>query len=437
MQCGVQTAYLALGECSQVLGARLGVALRWRDEVAEADAASADGSAAALSLAGAREVAGPLEVQAMLCAAARAPASAAAGEPGLRADAAGSVLSGDAAAGEQGGGDAWAAFAAMGPARVHLSGAEVAAAAAVAGGAAAEAERGFCQALPARTWPQNPAANPGEAGLPAAGSHAWLAEILLETRTLQVTYASGGSAAALVSTPPPAAFLSSPTAAAAACLSCRDGAQLLLACDSVTVAAAAAGPPDPPALGDRIVLAATLAQAGLWAGARLGATAAAVDLGIGFLPGLPRKATRQGLHSSGCAAAPGGVLPGAALPPPVRARGPGAEPSGAADQGACPRSTDGPPQLLAAGAVALARGACRPALVASPVCLLLGAADSGAGARGSGGGRAEGGAAARVAVSVESVSGALGAQHLQALVRKARGCRVCAVGALWARMCQP
>ena len=399
-----------------MLGARLGVALRWHDEVAEADAAAADGSAAALAAVGAREVAGPLEVQAMLCTAAHSPASAASGESGLHAHAAGTVRGG-AAAGEEGGGDAWAAFAAVGPARLHLSGAEVAAAAAVAGGAAAEAERGFCQALPARAWPQNPAKNPDEGGLPAAGSHAWLAEVLLETRTLQVSYASGGSAAALVSTPPPPAFLSSPTAAAAACLPCRNGAQLLLACDSVAVAAAAAGPPGTPASGDRLVLAATLAQAGVWGGPRLGAVAAAVDLGFGFLPG---KATRQGLHLSGCAAAPGGELPGDAPPPPVRARGPGAEPSGVSHLDAWPTSADGPPQLLAAGAAALARGACRPALLASPVCLLVGAAGGGAGAGGSSGVGAEGGAAARVAVSVESVSGALGAQHLQALVRKAR-----------------
>ena len=402
-----------------MLGARLGVALRWRDEVAEADAATADGSAAALAAVGAREVAGPLEVQAMLCAAARSPLTAAPGDPGLRASAAGPVPSGGAGAGGEGGGDAWAAFAAMGPARVHMSGADVAAAVAVAGGAAAEAERGFCQALPARTWPQNPATNPSEGGLPAAGSHAWLAEVLLETRTLQVSYASGGSAAALVSTPAPPAFLSSPTAAAAACLPCRDGAQLLLACDSVAVAAAAAGPPDPPALGDRVVLAATLAQAGMWVGPQVGAAAAAVDVGFGCLPGLPRTATRQDVQSLGCATVPGVATPGGAVPPPMRVRGPGAEPLGAVYDGASLRSANGPLQLLAAGAAALGRGACRPALVASPVCVLVGPAAGEDGARGSGGGWAEGGAAACVAVSVESVSGALDAQHLQALVRKA------------------
>lgn len=407
--------------CSQVLGARLGVALRWRDEAAEADVAAADGGAAALAAAGAREVAGPLEVQAMLCPAMNPAASAPAGEPGSREDAAGSVLSGGPSVGKEGAGDAWAAFAAISPARVHLSGAEVAAAAAVAGGAAAEAERGFCQALPARAWPQNPATNPSEGGLPAAGLHAWLAEILLESRTLQVSYASGGSAAALVSTAAPPAFLSSPTAAAAACLPCRDGAQLLLACDCVAVAAAAAGPPDTPAPGDRIVVAATLAQAGVWAGTQLGASAAAVDLGFSFLPGLPRNATRQGQHSSGSAAKPGGVLPGGAPPPPVRVRGPEAEPSGELGQVACPRSADGPPQLLAAGAAALARGACRPALLGSPVCLLVGAAAGRVDRGGNGGGGAQGGAATRVAVSMESVSGALDAEHLQALVRRARG----------------
>ncbi|KAK9844032.1 hypothetical protein WJX81_002459 [Elliptochloris bilobata] len=49
-----------------VLGVRLGVALRWRSNSHEVGAAAADDSAAALAAAGAREVAGPLELQAML-----------------------------------------------------------------------------------------------------------------------------------------------------------------------------------------------------------------------------------------------------------------------------------------------------------------------------------------------------------------------------------
>jgi len=282
----------------QVLGVRLGVALRWREHAPDAASAAArDGaSAEALADVGAREVAGPLEAQAMLCAegacgdpppalsphppaacagpvpgaCTSAPPEAAApggGEaeppaPGAGADAA---AAGQAA--QEATGPPWALYAVLGPARAHLSGAEVAAAAAVAGGASAEASRRLVAALPPRAWPaESPGARRalkerGDAGGAGACEQAWLAEVAIKTSTLTLAFAPGGAAAAAASMPPPPGLSCSPTAAA--CLGCRGSAFLLVACEALTVAAAAARTPGHPDDG-AAALAASLAQPGLW-----------------------------------------------------------------------------------------------------------------------------------------------------------------------------
>ncbi len=447
----------------QVLGVRLGVALRWREHAPDAASAAArDGaSAEALADVGAREVAGPLEAQAMLCAegacgdpppalsphppaacagpvpgaCTSAPPEAAApggGEaeppaPGAGADAA---AAGQAA--QEATGPPWALYAVLGPARAHLSGAEVAAAAAVAGGASAEASRRLVAALPPRAWPaESPGARRalkerGDAGGAGACEQAWLAEVAIKTSTLTLAFAPGGAAAAAASMPPPPGLSCSPTAAA--CLGCRGSAFLLVACEALTVAAAAARTPGHPDDG-AAALAASLAQPGLWVGpGRTGAAAAAADLGMCSLPPLDVGGTPDQRASLVAACAAPAPEPRAAPPSePARptaggVRSEGLAPirtaSGRDSAHAQPRceslgwDMSAAPRLLAGGARALTQGPCAPALLGSPVCLLLEAASS----EGEGHGGA-GASAARLSLSVGSVSGLLDAAHLRALVR--------------------
>lgn len=518
---------------AQALGVRLGVALRWSEAGAGPGAAGADGGGSAdlLAAAGAREVAGPMELQAMLCSAAvpgeagaggpggtggseagglgaaevGGPGAAGSGEPGPEpasphgrregkgaaardapplADPASSraeplapgaeapVLAADrrehrgaeaAAALDASGSDgsaarqgSWALFAAVSPARLHLSGAEAAALAAVAGGAGAEAERRLRGPFPARAMPMScPSEGLGQGARAGSGHGArapWLAEVAVETGVLRLTYAPGGSAAALASTPPPAAFLSLPAAAANAFLGRRGGCALLVSCNTLAVAAAAnPGTPENLALGGGTAVVASLAAASLWAGPQLGAAAAAADFSCGALPATspgnpaPDSADPNDWHAhpdstarpDAAQAAPtlagSGEASCAQLQPPAQgeqrqdAAGPGSSSiptllrvrTGSREGSPRPHvgpMVPAPPRLLAGGAAALLQGPCQPALLASPVCLLVEAAEPGESGGGGGGQPAAGGAAC-VAVSVESVSGALSARHLQALVR--------------------
>jgi hypothetical protein len=460
----------------QVLGVRLGVVLRWREPAPDAASAAArDGaSAEALADVGAREVAGPLEAQAMLCAegacggpgpalSPRPPAACAdAGPvPGARTSAppeaaapgggeaepppAPGAGAGAAAAGrapQEATGVPWALYAVLGPARAHLSGAEVAAAAAVAGGASAEAARRLAAALPARAWPAgSPGARRalgerGDAGGAGACEQAWLAEVAVETSMLTLAFAPGGAAAAAASVPPPPGLSCSP--AAAACLGCRGSASLLVASEVLAVAAAAARTPGRSGDG-AAVLAASLAQPGLWVGpGGTGAAAAAADLGVCSLPPLDAwGAPDQRAPLAAACAAP---APESRAAPPNELARPSAgvedqaSAGGARAEGLAPIRTgsgrggahaqpscESPgwempaaPRLLVAGARALVQGPCAPALLASPVCLLSEAARS---AGVGGGGTGAGASAARLSLSVGSVSGLLDAAHLRALVR--------------------
>jgi len=455
----------------QVLGVRLGVALRWREHAPDAASAAArDGaSAEALADVGAREVAGPLEAQAMLCAegacgdpppalSPHPPAACAGPVPGARTSAppeaaapgggeaeppapgAGADAAAAGQAAQEATGPPWALYAVLGPARAHLSGAEVAAAAAVAGGASAEASRRLVAALPPRAWPaESPGARRalkerGDAGGAGACEQAWLAEVAIKTSTLTLAFAPGGAAAAAASMPPPPGLSCSPTAAA--CLGCRGSAFLLVACEALTVAAAAARTPGHPDDG-AAALAASLAQPGLWVGpGRTGAAAAAADLGMCSLPpldvgGTPDQRASQGAACAAPAPEPRAASPSEQAQPSAwaedQASGGGARSEGLAPirtasgrgNAHAPPPCESPgwgspaaPGRLAGGARALAQGPCAPALLGSPACLLLEAA----GSEGEGNGGA-GASAARLSLSVGSVSGLLNAAHLRALVR--------------------
>lgn len=452
---------------------RLGVALRWCDAPRTSGGAGAeDGGEFALAAVGARQVGDPLELQAMLCGtepglalgcatdaapgpAAECPAggarrddSAAALRGGLSflrmpAGELGAAADKQAGAREEGkcGRQAWVLFAAASSARMHMHGAEVAAAAAVMASAAAEASRWQLRApLPPRAWPAGP---PGGGPGPGRGDGGrrvpeqlpWLTELAVETGVLALTYAPGQAAVDLTLTPSPPAFLGAmPAAAPFVEPACRACSSLLVGCDAVTLAAAAASVSDAggSAVGGAgvragsVVVAATLAQPSLWAGVRLGAAAAAVDLGVAMVPAplaaacaVPAADGGQGTHTK---APPPEQLPllggeHARIPPTVRVAGSRDRPAGEPRGGHGLRMVEGipaAPGLLAAGAESVMRGICKPALLASPVCLLV-QSDAPAGADASGtAGTAAG--AQSVALSVGTVSGALDAGRLRALV---------------------
>lgn len=459
--------------CPQVLGVRLGIALRWCDALRTSGGAGAeDGGEDALAAVGARQVGDPLELQAMLCgtepglglgcttdaapgpavecpaggARRDDPAAAPRGGPSpLRMSAAemGAAADEQAGAREEGksGRQAWVLFAAASSARVHMNGAEVAAAAAVMAGAAAEASRWQLRApLPPRAWPagppgEGPGRGRGDRGRGIPEQLPWLAELAVETGVLALTYAPGQAAADLTLTPSPPAFLGTmPAAAPSVESACRACSSLLVGCDAMTLAAAAASVPDAggSAVGGAevragsVIVAATLAQPSLWAGVRLGAAAAAVDLGVVTVPAplaaacaVPAADGGQGTHTK---APPPEQLPllvgeHARSPPPVRVAGsrdgPAGEPRGG--YGLCmAEGVPAAPGLLAAGAESVMRSICKPALLASPVCLLV-RSDAPAGAAASGTAGAAAGAQS-VALSVGAVSGALDAGRLRALV---------------------